>query len=235
MTLREIQKKIAMCDKIHDDNFDTCCIDIRGFKDYIFDVKEYLSSEELKRSERINFKKTKEFFCLRKGLIRIVLSNYLNIHPKEIEYFYTRNGKPYFSQKIYKDIYFNISHSKELLLVGISTKGNIGVDVEKLNMGLNVSLLAESVLSLKEMNLWRHLDQDVRVRSYYKAWVQKEAISKALGVGISIGFNKFSVNLDPAYRDESYTMGLNDLEFRMNVKQKDDYFLAIAMENNHLD
>jgi len=205
-------------------------IDVRDFNDYIYDIKQYLSDEEISRSREIRFENARRVFYLRKGILRIILGSFLNIKPDEIKYGYSANGKPFVFNSGCEGYRFNISHSNEYLFVGLAQNVDIGVDVEKINMERKHSLLAESVFSPEEMALYNGYNEQDRLFSFYKAWVQKEAISKAVGVGISIGFNKFSVDIDPHSNNVQYSMKLDNYKCncKMNVRFKDDYFLAAA-------
>lgn len=234
MVPQEIQNKILSYKITTNGDYHAWIIDIRDFNNYMHDIKECLSDVEILKSEEIKMENTRILFCLRKGIIRIILSSFLNVNPNEIKYNYSVYGKPFISHDDYKDFNFNISHSKEYLFVGISNKGEIGVDVEKINVRLSYPLLAESVFSPDELLLYDSYNESDKLWSFYKAWVQKEAISKALGIGISIGFNKFSVNIDPNLSYEQYKLNFDTLTYsiKMNVKSDDNYFLATALLNS---
>ncbi|MBX4266846.1 4'-phosphopantetheinyl transferase family protein [Clostridium estertheticum] len=234
MILQEIQKKILSHKKIAIGDYHAWIIDVRSFNNYIKDIKETLSDEEIKKSGEIKIKNNELLFCLRKGITRIILSSFLNMKPNEIKYSRNVYGRPFISNSYYKDFRFNISHSKEYLFVGIATKGDIGVDIEKTNLKLRYSLLAESVFSPKELVMYNNYNELNKLCSFYKAWVQKEAISKALGVGISIGFNSFSVNIDPDLNDEQYNLNFDNVKYpiKMNIKFEKNYFFATALLDN---
>lgn len=213
------------------DNHDTWLIDIRDFYEYLSDIKGYLSKEEIKRSNEISIEKNKDLFCLRKGITRIILSSFFSMDTEELEYAYSIHGKPFVSSSNCENTSFNISHSKEYLVVAIAKKAEVGVDIERINTAFNYSILVESVFSNEERYTFNHYDQLKQLRSFYKVWVQKEAISKALGLGISIGFNKFSVKIDPSISDEEYSIYLEELKHSVKVRTrfKKDYFLAAAL------
>ncbi|MCK4259542.1 MAG: 4'-phosphopantetheinyl transferase superfamily protein [Halanaerobiales bacterium] len=231
MNLQKIQDQIFSLKKTDIADHYTWLIDVQEYYKYINYIKRCLSDEESRRSEEIKFEKTKCLFCLRKGITRIIISSFLNMIPHELKYNYNANGKPFISNNGYLNFDFNISHSKEYLLVGIVKSGDIGVDIEKINPKLKFSLLAKSIFSPREMALYRKYDKFNQLRSVYKAWVQKEAISKAMGIGISIGFNKISVNIDPNVNDEQYSLYLDNLKYsiKMSVKFERDYFVATAL------
>ena len=204
--------------------------DTRQFCNYLNDLKELLSDEEKLKSEAIRNEQARSLYCLRKGLTRVILGRTLQTNPAEITFGRTSTGKPFISNHN-SNFRFNISHSKEYLFIGIIENRDIGVDIEKINPKLQHSLLAEGVFSPFEKTLYNNYDSLHQLRSFYKAWVQKEAISKALGVGISMGFDLLSVHINPYQIAEQYTMSLDNLEcsIRMNVKFENDYLLATAL------
>ncbi|MBC2581433.1 4'-phosphopantetheinyl transferase superfamily protein [Clostridium sp. DJ247] len=231
MILQEIRNKIFSNNIKALGDYNAWIVNVKDFYKYIDHIKQYLSDEEIRKSGQIRSEQNKLLFCLRKGSTRIILSSFLNMKPNEIKYDYNVNGKPFISHSDYKDFSFNISHSEEYLFVGIAKNQDIGVDIEKINLKRKHSLIAGSIFSPKEMALFNSYNELNKVRSFYKAWVQKEAISKALGLGISIGFNTFSVNIDPNFNDEQYSINLDNLKYpiKMSVKFDCDYFLSTAV------
>ncbi|WP_157910228.1 4'-phosphopantetheinyl transferase family protein [Petroclostridium xylanilyticum] len=204
---------------------------MRDFYTYIEVIKQCLSDEETRKSQEIRNEETRRLFCLRKGITRIIHSSFLDINPYEIKYEYTDYGKPLISYSVNKAFHFNISHSKEYLFVGIAKNGDIGVDIEKINPKLNHFLLASSVFSPDELAIYSKYNKLNRIRSFYKAWVQKEAICKAIGVGLSLGFNNFSVNIDPSANDVEYSLSIDNLKYliKIRVKFEKDYVFASAL------
>lgn len=231
MCLEEIRNNIYMYNKINSPYYKSWIINLKYFNKYIDDIKKCLSESDIKRANKIKVENKKNLFYLRKGLTRIIISDFINISPKEIEFYYDINGKPFIFNNLYKGVYFNISHSKEYLFIAISNKKNIGVDIEKIKLNWNYSLLAKSVFSKEDNIIFNSYSEDDKMRAFYKAWVQKEAISKALGLGISIGFNTFSVDINPKLSDNNYSLILEELKckFEMRIKFNSEYFLSTAI------
>ena len=105
--------------------------------------------------------------------------------PLEVEIFKGKDGKPYTN---IPDLYFNISHSKDLWVCGVS-KRPIGVDVEILRERNYQKLMdryfqPEEILYVKENGL----------KGFFDIWTFKEAHSKLLGESIfkNIGFSAVS-------------------------------------------
>lgn len=122
-----------------------------------------------------------------KHLTKWLISEYLNISQKFVVFDYANLGKPYL--KLFPKIHFNVSHTKDLFLLGISTKP-IGVDVEtlrKYNYKLTEYLFTE--------NEKKYILSDYEKIDYNftKAWTMKEAFLKNIGTGIDKNANSLDV------------------------------------------
>jgi len=97
----------------------------------------------------------------------------------------TKFGKPYFANEKFS---FNISHSHNYILCAISReeKNSLGVDIEKVKeIDFNDF---ESVWCQNEKN--KIVSREV----FYDFWTRKEAIVKAIGMGMYFPLNKIDVS-----------------------------------------
>lgn len=138
--------------------------------------------------------------------------------------FLTNNfGKPYL--KGASDIDFNVSHAGEYALIAISTKGKIGVDIEDCDRQLDVRALSEYVFTRIERQCAIETTED-----FIKRWVAKEAVLKAVGVGISEHLQVVSVLPD---NKEGYQVTCDYLEWEgikvWSIKVPDRYAAALAV------
>ncbi len=99
---------------------------------------------------------------------------------------YTRYKRPYFDN----NIDFNISHSGEYIICGISFNHKIGIDIEEVRK-IPIGDF-ENEFSLKEMEAI--LNSKKSLRSFYTLWTQKESFLKAIGTGLHIPLNKIGIN-----------------------------------------
>ena len=86
----------------------------------------HLSPTECERVSQYNTAEKRDRFILSRGILKEVLSKHLEIDPKNIEIHYSKFNKPYLSQ----GLQFNISHSQDLLIIGLSLDYLLGVDIE---------------------------------------------------------------------------------------------------------
>lgn len=83
---------------------------------------------------------------------------------------------------------FSLSHSGDHVAVAVCDEAAVGVDVEALGQGRGTAALRRRVLSPDEIPAVRD------DRGFLRCWVRKEAVTKAVGVGLSAGLRRFSVS-----------------------------------------
>lgn len=116
---------------------------------------------------------------LKEGLTRMGVGRSIN------EMKTTKFGKPCFLNGSFS---FNISHSHNYILCAISCEEqkNLGIDVEKI----------KPIRLVDFENIWssNEKDQIVNAESFYDYWTRKEAIVKAVGMGMYFPLNKIDVS-----------------------------------------
>jgi len=228
MLLEKIKQRKYSQNASYSKCYHSWLINIEDFLQNVDQIKCCLSDEEIRRSQKVKDDYKRNLYILRKGITRIVLSDFLNVNSIEIGYRYNAYGKPYISNDKFRNVYFNISHSKQYLLIGITRDGEIGVDIENNRPRLAVPI---GILSEKELHMYNRYDDSQKYHAFYKAWVQKEALCKALGVGITIEFNSISVNISPFVNYEEYYLSMPDFksDVKMMVESQTDYVLSTAI------
>jgi hypothetical protein len=81
---------------------------------------------------------------------------------------------------------FSISHSRDLLLVAITVQGQVGVDVEWMDQTFDWTPVAETIFSRSERTALREVAALHRRSAFYSLWTRWEALSKAIGCGLSL-------------------------------------------------
>lgn len=99
---------------------------------------------------------------------------------------YEFGGKPSLDLKYGRaPLRFNMSHSHNLILYGVTRRREIGVDVEKIRPLLNMDLVAASLLSRDEHARFSALPVCQRQGAFFRYWTLKEAYTKAIGKGFA--------------------------------------------------
>lgn len=231
MSMDEINHNLLKCRLIDSGCYITWLINLEHFYCYIDVIKQCLSEDELIRACKVKVENKKNMFYLRKGLTRIILSGFMNCPPEALAFYHDKNGKPYLVPADLNPVHFNLSHSRNYIYIAVAFDCEIGVDVETVRPDCRYSLLESSMFSLTELSLFRSYSRPGQISSFFKAWVQKEAVSKALGLGISMGFDTFSVDIGPVSQENRYCIAIKEFNSKIEVSVLGgpDYYLSSAI------
>ena len=150
-----------------------------------------LSQEEVTRAERFVRPIHGRRFVVAHGVLRLVLAKYLVVDPKSIEFQKNEHGKPDLVHK--SAITFNLSHSGDLALIGVTEGRAIGVDLERFRERLEMEKISRRYFSPGEVATLFRFPERARERAFYTCWTRKEAYIKARGEGLSLGLDRFDV------------------------------------------
>jgi 4'-phosphopantetheinyl transferase len=99
------------------------------------------------------------------------------------------NNKPHI--KKWKS--FNISHSGNFVVLCFSDDSLVGIDIEKKDYTVDIESLC-SFFCDTEIRMIKQASN--KIDFFYNIWVRKEAVLKAIGIGIVDGLNKFHCIFD---------------------------------------
>ena len=138
-------------------------------------------------------------------LIRKALSD-LNRKYDMFEYAYGKYGKPYL--KNMPDFCFNISHSGDYVLLGVSGK-EIGCDIELIRKR-DLKIAKRFFTAQEYEDIIRVKNEDDRMSLFFSYWVLKESYIKQSGLGLSEPLNSFSITINE--NKEIYVNSGNDVD-----------------------
>ena len=188
-----------------------------------------LSESEKIKADRFKFPQHQRRYQAVHGILRIILSRYLNIDPTQINFTHSDRGKPYLTDDCNSvNLQFNLSHSENMAIVGISRDRRIGVDLEKMRPMENAEQLAERFFCASEYDLFAQTIPEERDQLFFQLWTAKEAYLKATGEGISGGLNQVEIALNPLRFINFPNWDLQFFEF--NPDDELNYWAAIALE-----
>lgn len=153
-----------------------------------------LSDDEIEKSSKFYFKFDSDTYISSRGVLRELISTYLKIPPKTIYFNYNQYGKPYLKDST---LQFNISHSRNCILLAFTYDSPIGVDVEYCKMDVDFLAIAQDFFSNEEYKKLLSLPLDEKKLGFYRCWTRKEAILKAMGTGLSFSTKQIEVTLLP--------------------------------------
>jgi len=145
---------------------------------------DLLSHEERQRAERLQRMEDRRRFLGGRLLLRTLLGRYSGLPPRAIPLGYTAAGKPYWPDPPLP-LQFNLSHSRERVLVGLMWQARIGVDLEWIRPVPRWQRIARRYFSAAEQARLLACPPAERERVFLELWTQKEALLKAMGVGLA--------------------------------------------------
>lgn len=170
---------------------------LNQMKHRLDEFNSLLSSDEKERVNRFYFEKDRDHFIAGRGLLRILLGNYLGKEPAQVHFSYGPYGKPALKPETRSEgIQFNISHSGDLFLLVLGRDRLVGIDVEAVQPAFDVTKFAAYSFSSNENALLASLSGDEKQRAFFKIWTCKEAFSKANGDGLTMPTEESEILLD---------------------------------------
>ncbi|MES2142392.1 MAG: 4'-phosphopantetheinyl transferase superfamily protein [Pseudomonadota bacterium] len=172
-------------------------IDLSEINKETRDKFEILSDAELKRLRTFKFEKDRFRYEITHRMKRLILAKYLASNPKDVDFTTGEHGKPAISEVFnHLDLQFNISHSHKLIIMAVTVKDAVGIDVQYHVESISIESLAEIIFSVDEKIFFSSLtQQQEKVKAFYRCWVRKEAYLKAQGLGLA-GLSSVSVDIN---------------------------------------
>ena len=160
-----------------------------------FDKDEVLSEDEIRRANKYKFHIHRKQFITYRIALRKILSIYYKISPRELVFKYTEYGKPYVANSpIQYNIQFNLSHSEDMAVLGVTKNNLLGVDIEYIKPIDNIDDIAIQFFSKSEYKKFVSLPSKYKLECFYEIWTRKEAFIKAIGEGLSHPLDTFEVS-----------------------------------------
>ncbi len=166
--------------------------------DAIAHLQPLLSAEERERAHRFHFPKDQHQFIVSRGILRVLLGKYQDSPPGEFTFEYGHYGKPVLANPgTGPGIYFNVSHSHQVAIIGFCRECELGIDIEYFREMRELMRIARRFFSRHECTVLGSLAAARQVEGFFNCWTRKEAFIKASGEGLSHPLNTFSVTLSP--------------------------------------
>lgn len=160
---------------------------------------EVLSPHELERAGRFRFEALRERAHFTRGILRLLLSRYLELSPREIAFTENVHGKPALAHPPASGLFFNMSHSGEYAAWAITRVGEVGVDIEQAREDVSrLDDIARRYFAPGEQKQLSALPKSEQTRGFFEFWTRKEAFVKARGDGLFSGLDQFEVSLADA-------------------------------------
>lgn len=168
------------------------------------ELKLVLSADELARSKRFHFSHLQKVFIAGRAVLRMILGDYCNCAPEELSFAYGDYQKPSIESngRISQTVAFNLSHTKDAMLIAIAAEDPVGIDVEDPRREFDVDLLVAECLTGEEARSLGQVSAPQRRNAFIRYWVHKEAFLKCVGTGFSVAPKEVHVVFDNGGRSE---------------------------------
>jgi 4'-phosphopantetheinyl transferase len=152
-----------------------------------------LGDSELARAARFRHEHDRLRFVVGRGGLREIISSYLGIPPRRLDFAVNAFGKPRLSAPR-PPLHFNLSHAGGMAVLAVSDRYQVGVDLEEIRPFKED--VAGRFFSASERHALRLVTAENYFEAFYRCWTRKEAFVKAHGAGLSFPLDAFDVSID---------------------------------------
>jgi 4'-phosphopantetheinyl transferase len=155
-----------------------------------------LSAEERAQQARFHFGRDQRRYLVTRALVRTVLSRYAAVRPEDWVFNPGPRGRPHISApRPAPPLEFNISHSADLVMLGVTSGRVLGIDTESIAAREADIDGLDRYFAPQESAALLSLAASERRRRFFELWTLKESYLKARGMGLAIGLNAFRFEL----------------------------------------
>ena len=200
---------------------------INCFKVHFSAENTTLLKQHLKKLSLLNQQKLLQFkqvsdqnrFLVSRLLLEFWLKKF-DSSPVDLRF--NSSGKPFLPGNSYE---FNLSHSGDMVLFSETADTPIGVDVEKIQF-IDDYEAFRGVFHPLESKQFKSIAQEKNSSKLIQTWVQKEAILKALGLGLQMEMS--SIQIDEKCRVVTLPAEFSREWSLFNLKPCENHIAAIA-------
>lgn len=158
-----------------------------------------LSADERARAAAYRRSADSAAFVARRAALRRILADRLGVAPAEVRLTTNAHGKPVLADGF---PHFSLSHRRGISVIAVAD-AQIGVDLEFADSRIEIDSIAARFFAPDELATLRALSINARHDLFFRLWTRKEALVKALGIGISGSFTGFSALSDSIQADDA--------------------------------
>lgn len=179
-----IQLWFAFCDEIADQQL-------------LADYRRLLVEEERQKEMRFHFARDRHRYLITRALVRTMLSRYAAVAPQDWRFIEDAYGRPQIvnDDDAARRISFNISHTRRLVVLGVTSARALGVDTEDVRERHAELQIADHYFSPAEVAQLRATPPESQQTRFFEYWTLKESYIKARGLGLSLPLQQFSFDL----------------------------------------
>ena len=150
------------------------------------EARRVLTSDERAKADRFARTADRVRFTSTRSALRNLLARRVGCEPVEVPLAASLHGKPFIERAGGNAPQFNVSHSGSHALIALGdarTVTEIGIDIEACKANVDVEAISSLAFTTRECGEVRNAAD--RLHALYTRWVGKEAVLKAIGVGVA--------------------------------------------------
>jgi 4'-phosphopantetheinyl transferase len=148
------------------------------------------------RAQRMAHRQIRSRFVAARLLLKYAAAEVIETRPELLDLAYKPGGRPYLRGCDQVDV--SLSHTDTVMVVGITRRGRIGVDVELADRQMAGTGTEDQACTPYELAMLNAMSENRRNGALVRLWTLKEAYSKAIGQGLRFQFTEFGFRLgDP--------------------------------------
>lgn len=190
-----------------------------------------LTPDERTRAGRFAYEAGRSAFVSTRAALRRRLAEETGIAPEALPILTDSHGRPLLRARTPSPFDFNVSHCIGMAAIAVTRGGRIGVDIEARSHSADLRELVPQVMGPREVALLDTLDGDAFLRAFYGSWTRKEAVVKAIGVGLSYPVRTLDLPCDES-PGEIHLETAPDLTWRVFTRELEpSVTLSVAMSD----
>lgn len=159
------------------------------------DLLAMLGADERERARQFRSPLHRDRFVAGRTYVRSVLGRHLGRDPARLALASGEHGKPCLARD--DGLSFNLAHSENLALLGLTRMRAVGVDIELVRPLADRGAVQRTVFAEREIAELDALPTSRQLDAFFAAWVCKEAVVKLTGEGFGQDPRAFEVAADP--------------------------------------
>jgi 4'-phosphopantetheinyl transferase len=159
-----------------------------------------LSDEERAQYRRFHFSRDARDYAAAHALLRQTLSRDGDRAPDRWRFDRTPGGKPFLIDARGCHASFSLSHTHGMVACAVTKGADVGVDVECIDRQVDAADIAARFFAPAESADLTRLGEEARRDRFFDLWTLKEALVKALGVGMAMSVGSLAFTIDSGNR-----------------------------------
>ena len=159
-------------------------------------LRETLSERECARIKRRPDTSSQQRLAVCWGRTREILAGILDCSPAAVPVCRDPTGRPGLDDPA-TDLRFSLSHSGEWALLAVAEGVDVGIDIERVREDVDVGRMAKRFFTPAETQQLLAREEKSKRDAFFRTWTRKEALIKALGLGVPGALQQVSALLRP--------------------------------------